>query len=77
MKEPLPLSAGRLLLLGLLPLCLPLAYLQTIRTQPHPPPAPSEAQAVPFVTFSIREKKIVWVVLFSPTQTKKQAGLLH
>ena len=53
------------------------AYLQPICTQSHPGRPGSEAQGVHFVTFSNRAKKIVWIVLLCPTQTKKQAGLLH
>ena len=53
------------------------AYLQPIRTQPHPPPAPSEARGVLLIRFKKKRKKIVWIVLICPAQTKKQAGLLH
>ena len=53
------------------------AYLQPDPDSPHPPPAPSEARGVLLIRFKKKEKKMVWMVLFSPAQTKKQAGLLH
>jgi len=53
------------------------AYLQRIRTQPHPGRSGSEARGDLLIRFKKKRKKIVWMVLFCPAQTKKQAGLLH
>lgn len=53
------------------------AYLRPDLDSPRPPPAPSEARGVLLIRFKKKRKKMVWMVLISPAQTKKQAGLLH
>ena len=45
--------------------------------QPTPTPSASEARGVLLIRFKKKEKKIVWMVLICPAQTKKQTGLLH